>query len=79
MSVKIPLIAGVISLDDFSLIAPANAQVNEVYSSLGSNSRPSPGLEPEDIKFSDITKQKTCCHRFIGWNNRVLKRGYDIA
>ena len=64
---KIPLIAGVISLDDFSLIAPANAQVNEVFASLGEkHSKMWPRLEPEDIKFSDITNEKLAVISYTG-------------
>ncbi len=56
---RIPLIIGVLSLDDFRLIKSTDADLKELFSTLDQEySKAFPQLKQEDIKFSDISNDK---------------------
>jgi len=64
---KIPLIDGVISLDDFSMITAKNADLKRKYLTLDEKYlKAYPVLKPEDIKFSDITNDKLAVISYTG-------------
>jgi long-chain acyl-CoA synthetase len=56
---KVPLIAGVVSLDDFRLITAVNASVKSSFDSIDEKySKTYADLKQDDIKFSDISNDK---------------------
>ncbi|MGD0340106.1 MAG: AMP-binding protein [Bacteroidales bacterium] len=64
---KLPELAGIISLDDFSMITSGNAMVKEAYASLEEKFvRAYPEIRKEDIKFSDITNDKLAVISYTG-------------
>jgi long-chain acyl-CoA synthetase len=66
-SSKIPEIAGVVSLDDFRMIASGNAGVKDAFSSVEEKySKAYPVLTQDDIKFSDITNDKLAVISYTG-------------
>ena len=64
---KIPEVAGVISLDDFSMITSGNPMVKEAYTTLEEKfAKAYPEIKKEDIKFSDITNDKLAVISYTG-------------
>jgi len=64
---KIPLISGVISLDDFRMITSGNAHIKEVYNALEEKySRAYPDLKQDDITFSGISNDKLAVISYTG-------------
>ena len=64
---KIPLINGVISLDDFSVITAKNSDLKRKYLALDEKYlKAYPVLKPEDIKFSDISNDKLAVISYTG-------------
>jgi long-chain acyl-CoA synthetase len=64
---KIPLIDGVISLDDFSMITAKSSDLESKYLALDEKYLKSyPVLKTEDIKFSDITNDKLAVISYTG-------------
>jgi long-chain acyl-CoA synthetase len=64
---KIPLINGVISLDDFSMITAKNADLKRKYLALDEKYMMAyPVLKPEDIKFSDVPNDKLAVISYTG-------------
>jgi long-chain acyl-CoA synthetase len=64
---KLPEVAGVISLEDFSMITSGNAMIKEAYAALEEKySRTWPELKPEDIKFSEITNDRLAVISYTG-------------
>jgi long-chain acyl-CoA synthetase len=64
---KIPLINGVISLDDFSMITAKNSDLKRKYLALDEKyQKVHPVLKPEDIKFSDISNDKLAVISYTG-------------
>ncbi len=65
-NIKTPSIAGVISLDDFSLL-DSSAQIKEKYSQLNEKfAQTWPEIKPEQIRFSDITNDKLAVISYTG-------------
>jgi long-chain acyl-CoA synthetase len=63
---NIPAIAGVISLDDFSLL-DSNAKIKEIYSQLNERfTKTWPELRPDLIKFSEIDNEKLAVISYTG-------------
>lgn len=66
-SSKIPLIMGVISLEDFKMITAANSLIRDIYAPLEEKyARAYPDLKPEDVKFSDIGNDKLAVISYTG-------------
>ncbi len=64
---RIPLITGVISLDDFRMMSSANPGIRELYDSAGEKYASAyPELKPADIKFSEITNDKLAVISYTG-------------
>jgi len=64
---KMPEIAGVVSLDDFSMITSGNPGIRQAYDSLdGKYKNAFPELRREDVKFSDITNDKLAVISYTG-------------
>jgi long-chain acyl-CoA synthetase len=64
---KIPVITGVVSLDDFRMITSGNAHIKEIYASLEEKySKAYTDLKPDDIKFSDISNDKLAVISYTG-------------
>lgn len=64
---KIPLISGVVSLDDFKLINGGNAQVKEAFATNEEKYQKAyPVLNQEDVKFSGITNEKLAVISYTG-------------
>ena len=64
---KIPLINGVISVDDFSMISAKNPDLKNKYLALDEKYQKAyPDLKPDDIKFSDITNDKLAVISYTG-------------
>jgi long-chain acyl-CoA synthetase len=64
---KIPLIDGVISLDDLSMITAKNSDLKRKYLALDEKYlKAYPVLKSEDIKFSDITNEKLAVISYTG-------------
>jgi long-chain acyl-CoA synthetase len=64
---KIPLVGGVISLDDFSMITSKNSDLKRKYLALDEKYQNEyPVLKPEDIKFSDVTNEKLAVISYTG-------------
>lgn len=64
---KIPLISGVISLDDYRMITSGNAHIKEVYNALEEKySRAYPDLKQDDITFSGISNDKLAVISYTG-------------
>ena len=66
-SAKIPLITGVVSLDNFSLITSSKPEIKEAFASNDAKYlKEYPELRPEHIKFSDITNEKLAVISYTG-------------
>jgi len=64
---RIPLVAGVLSLDSFTLILSGRPNINEAFSSVeGKYLQAYPELKPEHIKFSDISNDKLAVISYTG-------------
>jgi long-chain acyl-CoA synthetase len=64
---KIPLINGVISLDDFSMITAKNTDLKRKYLALDEKYMMAyPVLKPEDIKFSNVPNDKLAVISYTG-------------
>ena len=64
---KLPQIAGVISLDNFTMITASRPDIREAFSSIETRFRSAyPELKPEHIKFSDITNEKLAVISYTG-------------
>ncbi len=64
---RIPLITGVVSLDNFSLITSARADIREAFAANEEKYlKAYPELKPEHIKFSDITNDKLAVISYTG-------------
>lgn len=64
---KIPLITGVISLDDFRMMSSGNTRIKEAYSSLDEKFLTAyPELKKEDITFSAISNEKLAVISYTG-------------
>jgi long-chain acyl-CoA synthetase len=64
---KIPEVAGVISLEDFSMISAGNPIVKSVFESLEETfAKAYPEIKKEDIKFSDISNDKLAVISYTG-------------
>ena len=66
-SSKIPLITGVVSLDDFSMITAQKTDLKRKYLALDEKFlKAYPSLKQEDIKFSDIANDKLAVISYTG-------------
>jgi long-chain acyl-CoA synthetase len=64
---KIPEVAGVISLEDFSMISAGNPIVKSAFESLEETfAKAYPEIKKEDIKFSDISNDKLAVISYTG-------------
>jgi long-chain acyl-CoA synthetase len=64
---KLPELAGIISLEDFSMITSGNILVKESFASLEEKyAKAYPEIKKEDIKFSDITNDKLAVISYTG-------------
>jgi long-chain acyl-CoA synthetase len=64
---KVPLITGVVSVDDFKMITSGNPHVKEAYASVEEKySGAYPELKKEDIRFSDISNDKLAVISYTG-------------
>jgi long-chain acyl-CoA synthetase len=64
---KTPLITGVVSLDNFTLITSGNPETRDAFSSNDEKYRKIyPELKPEHVKFSDITNDKLAVISYTG-------------
>jgi long-chain acyl-CoA synthetase len=64
---KIPEVAGVISLEDFSMISAGNPIVSSAFESLEEKfTKAYPEIKKEDIKFSDISNDKLAVISYTG-------------
>ena len=64
---KTPLIAGVISLDSFTLTTAGRPEIRDAFSSNDEKYRQAyPELKPDHIKFSDITNDKLAVISYTG-------------
>jgi len=78
-SSRIPLVTGVVSLDNFSLITSTRAEIREAFAANEEKYlKAYPELKPEHIKFSDITNDKLAVISYTGGTTGFSK-GVMIA